>query len=420
MVINKRKVRADILLYTSSQFLYKLVGYGVLMMLTRHLSQDRMGEFFLAASLAGVTAMLAELGTNSYMTRSLASRADERVTIFSEVISFQIPLMLVLFAILNGAVWFIKPHILGILALTSVYIILEQIYLAFGALFVGMHRVSYNVICGVAAKLFLIVLVAVAVNRQFTLNGILLCYITANLVLLGIALYLSRRVIRGVRFQWEPKEVRRFVGIALSFFGIGLLGTIHFSADTLMLGTLSTLVAVATYETAFKLLEAARFVIRAVYTIYFPVFATLAQHEKWDDVRRQLNRLLALAGGGGLLLSVFVFFTAHWIIPFIFGPQYSASVPVLIILYICLPVFYVSQIGSLVANALGFERQNLIITTSAVVLNIVLNLIVIPRYGPIGAAWTTVISHTYLAVVLAFTAYRKLGERSRIAAGTGV
>ncbi|NNE07557.1 MAG: oligosaccharide flippase family protein, partial [Gemmatimonadetes bacterium] len=269
MVINKRKVRGDILLYTSSQFLYKLVGYGVLMMLTRHLSQDRMGEFFLAASLAGVTAMLAELGTNSYMTRALASRAEERVTIFSEVISFQVPVLLILFALLNGAVWLAKPHLLDILALTSVYIILEQAYLAFGALFVGMHRVSYNVICGVAAKLLLIGLVAVAVNRELTLNGILLCYIAANCVLLGIAVYLSRRVIRGIRFSWDLKETRRFVGIALSFFGIGLLGTIHFSADTLMLGSLSTFAAVATYETAFKLLEAARFVIRAVYTIYF-------------------------------------------------------------------------------------------------------------------------------------------------------
>ncbi|NNE09008.1 MAG: hypothetical protein HKN20_10655, partial [Gemmatimonadetes bacterium] len=153
-----------------------------------------------------------------------------------------------------------------------------------------------------------------------------------------------------------------------------------------------------------------------VYTIYFPVFATLARHDKWADVRSQLNRLLALAGGGGALLTVVVFFNAHWIIPFVFGPQYGASVAVLIILYVCLPVFYVSQMGSLAADALGFERPNLIITASAVVLNIALNLFAIPRYGPVGAAWTTVISHTYLAVLLALMAYRKLGERTRMAA----
>ena len=50
--MNWYKVKNDLLLATSSEFFYKIVGYLILVILTRYLAKDQMGQFFFAASLA--------------------------------------------------------------------------------------------------------------------------------------------------------------------------------------------------------------------------------------------------------------------------------------------------------------------------------------------------------------------------------
>ena len=56
--INWQKVRTDLLLAFSSHFFYKITGFLVLMILTRYLAKDEMGEFFFAASLASLFVLI--------------------------------------------------------------------------------------------------------------------------------------------------------------------------------------------------------------------------------------------------------------------------------------------------------------------------------------------------------------------------
>ncbi len=406
--MDRRKIRTDLILFTGSQFLYKLVGYAVLMMLTRYLAREEMGQFFLAASLCSLTGLLTELGIGGYLTRQIATEHREGTRLFSEVISFQLPMIGAGFLLLNLIVLQTKPELSSILLLTSVYTILEQIYLSFGAVFVGYQRISFNVTAGTVTKLVLVALVFLAVREEMTIRSILWCYIIANVCLLGIALFLSRQLIGPIRLRWDGAAIRRFLPISLSFFGVGILGFIHFSADTLMLGYMHTFVAVATYETAFKFLEASRFLIRPVYTIYLPVITRLVSGGDRDRIRDLFLRLVGLTAGIGVVLAIIVALTAKWIIPFVFGPRYVESVPVLIVLYYCVPVLFTSLVGILFANATGHEKTSLRASALAVAFNIALNAFVIPRWGPVGAAWTTLVSHTFLSINLFWFNFRQL------------
>jgi O-antigen/teichoic acid export membrane protein len=110
-----------------------------------------------------------------------------------------------------------------------------------------------------------------------------------------------------------------------------------------------------------------------------------------------------LAGAGILLTALF-------------GEAYASAAPVLRVLFLAAPPLFVSTIGVLIAKSLGLERAAGKALLASVLLNAALNAVAIPRAGPLGAAWSTVVSHTFLAVWLVVRVRRGLAEAGAPAA----
>ncbi|KPK69200.1 hypothetical protein AMJ82_06210 [candidate division TA06 bacterium SM23_40] len=73
----------------------------------------------------------------------------------------------------------------------------------------------------------------------------------------------------------------------------------------------------------------------------------------------------------------------------------AAVVPLVLASYICYGSYLVFSVGIMLAERTSF---NMLVAGGAALLNLGLNLLVIPRYGMMGAAWTTLISYGALAV----------------------
>jgi Na+-driven multidrug efflux pump len=61
---------------------------------------------------------------------------------------------------------------------------------------------------------------------------------------------------------------------------------------------------------------------------------------------------------------------------------------------------YVSYVSTFLAQALNLEGRVAGIMVGALVVNVALNALLIPGWGALGAAWTTVIGESLLAVTL--------------------
>ncbi len=398
--MNWQKVKNDLLLATSSHFFYKVIGYLVLMILTRYLAKDQMGEFFFAATLASFFVLVTELGMNQYLIREVAGKPQKALQYFSEVISLRLPLLVFYLIVLNGAIFFFKPDLVTIMLLTSVYVLLEEFYRGFGALYLGLKRVTYHVIVTVSTKFLLVGLIFAVVTLKGNLNTILACYILASAILVGFAIYLVWRKIGRFRLAWNSDTSRRILRISLPFFALTVLGLIHFKVDTLMLGFIQSYAAVATYEAGFKLLEVSRFIIRPVVMIFFPLCSEMAVRQNWAEIQALLRKMLLVTGILGAGITLVVLLTAGFIIPIVFGPKYNDSIPVLRVLYLSVPAVYMGMVTTFLANAIHLEKKVVGIMLIGVMVNLGLNSIAIPVWGVLGAAWTTVISETILTVWL--------------------
>ena len=61
------------------------------------------------------------------------------------------------------------------------------------------------------------------------------------------------------------------------------------------------------------------------------------------------------------------------------------------------------------------EKRAVVIMGLGVALNVALNLVAIPLYGALGAAWVTVVSQTFVGVWLIADAYRSVARHPRMA-----
>ncbi|MCY1308808.1 hypothetical protein D9M70_588450 [compost metagenome] len=90
---------------------------------------------------------------------------------------------------------------------------------------------------------------------------------------------------------------------------------------------------------------------------------------------------------------------AFWAIPLLFGKQYLQAIILLNILAVCAPILFVaSSVGATLVTQEHMAKKVKYMGAVAV-LNIALNLLLIPEFEAVGAAVATVISNLVLLIV---------------------
>lgn len=404
------------MLAATPNFFRKLVSYLVIVILARHLSKNDIGAFFLAATLASIAALFTELGTTPYLTRRIAAEPENAGKALSEVISVRLPLLFLGCLGLNGLVALAYPDILQAVLLSTVYVYSASLYASFSAVFLGRRKVAYRTVTDIASQCVLLVLVYLAVRFAADLDVVLSCYIVANLVLLASGAFLVYSRISRFGLVWDPVALGRVVRAAAPLFVLILLSVLLFKVDTLMLGAMSSLQAVATYEAAYKFLEVSQIVVRPVPMIFLPLCARLVARHQWSMLNGIIGKVLVGAGLSGLVLGLAVGVWAVSIIDVVFGAEYASSASILQVLFLSLPAVYLAFVGSALANGLYLEHRLIRVTFVCLIVNIILNLIAIPLWGALGAAWTTLITEVLLAGWLLVLLSRHLRDFSGNAA----
>jgi O-antigen/teichoic acid export membrane protein len=160
------------------------------------------------------------------------------------------------------------------------------------------------------------------------------------------------------------------------------------------------------YGAAYLLLDRAQFVPAAVLTTLFPIAAA-----SWPQDAARVRRLVQMAAEYLALVSLpalaFTIVAARPTVVTLFGKDFAGAASVLPIL---MAAFVSTCFGYLVGYmsvVLGLQRRFLKFALAALVFNVGLNMILIPRYGYVAAAWVTLATE---ALVFSLSARAALGE----------
>jgi O-antigen/teichoic acid export membrane protein len=243
---------------------------------------------------------------------------------------------------------------------------------------------------GAALALFLLP------GRLRTLTTWLAIYSGTGVLVAGLSMW--RSVVRfgkpNLRRMPRAAELKEGFGFVLS----PSTQTVNNDADKFLLAKLADLSATAVYGTAYKILSAAFVPVQALLTVTYPQFFRHGRHGI-----RHASRFAAACLPGALIYSLaagVVLFCSAPLVVGILGPSYAATVSIVRCLSV-LPVLKAVQLFC--ADSLtGADFQNLRVGVQGLVavINILLNVILIPRHGWWGAVSATLISDTLLAFLL--------------------
>jgi O-antigen/teichoic acid export membrane protein len=193
----------------------------------------------------------------------------------------------------------------------------------------------------------------------------------------------------------EPSRIsaRRWLRESWPLFLNQLLQGLFFKVDGLLLPGLAGTAAAGVYAAAYKVSEGAGIVSSSFTLALFP---RLSRGTDPTEAYRLALRLLfqvafPLAAGTALL--------ADPIIAVVGGREYLPDSAVALAILICyLPLSYANGLTQYLLISAGRQRLLTTAFVAALVFNLVANLLLIPRYGYVGAAWVTVASELVLLI----------------------
>lgn len=217
--------------------------------------------------------------------------------------------------------------------------------------------------------------------------------VQAALAAAGYAAIYRRSVARSVRLAFSGAHARELLGESWPLIISGVAATVYLKVDQFMLGQMRGMSDVGIYAIAARLSEVWYVLPMAIVSSAFPRLIELRSTDA-RKYRRRMQESVRYLFWIGIAIALSIALISQPLITLLFGYEYQTAGTILAIhVWACPAVFMGMAIEKwLVAEgALKFIMGRQI---AAAIANVCLNLVLIPRYGGIGAAVATVVCYT--------------------------
>ena len=202
--------------------------------------------------------------------------------------------------------------------------------------------------------------------------------------------------------------VRKLFRFGRYILGTGIASTMGKNADQIMLGSVSHS-TVALYNAGVRILNFIEIPSLSISNIAYPKIAERVNREGKAAAAEMYEKTVASMVGIILPVVIGIVLFPKLILLITAGRQYLDAAPVLTMMA-CAGILYPFniQVGS-VFEITGKPHISFYINMGSNIINVLLNIVLIPRYGAAGAAWSMIITTVTIFVVSQFLLRRQIG-----------
>lgn len=373
----------------------RLIALVMVIVLARHLGAADYGRYTTLVAYSAIVSVVADFGLDPLYTREVARHPDTQSRFLGTVFMGKLPLAavaVVIFgiALASAGLGDLLLPAAALLVLTTYSQLLRNTFFAVG-------RVEFEAIAIICET----TIQAVAIFGGAKLGFGVGFFVAAYAASFGFTTVYCLVVIKLFRLggfwpRFDPRLFRTWIRLGLPFALASLLTNVYWKADVPILQHFHPYAEVGWYQFAYKPFESLQFVPLAVQTVVYPLLAVYHQQSP-DRVEPAYTRFfkVLLLLGWPLTVGTFVLVqpVAH-----VFR-LYPESVPALRILAPAIVFLFINS--AFVAMLGAMDRQDLFAwaTGTAVVVNLGLNLALIPKFGYLAASATTVVTEAALVLV---------------------
>ena len=413
---NVRKVIGNTSWLFTDRLLRMGVGVFVGVWIARYLGPEQFGIYSYAAAFVALFSPIVTLGLDAIVVRDLVRYPSNKdgilgttfiLKLFGGVLSFLLTIIIIF--ILHPGDKLIH-WLVGIIAAGSIFTSIDTIDLWFQS----QLKSKFTVLAKNIAFLLVVLLKICLLYFKAPLVAFAWAWFI-ELLMGGIGLLITYHIGRQHVINWKPMMIwaKNLLNESWPMILSGFSIMIYVKIDQIMLGEMVGKHAVGIYSAAIRVSEIWYFIPVAFVASVSPLIVEvkkLGEAIYYQRIQQTFNILVVSAYVVAISITLF----SDPIIKILYGPDYIESGPVLVI-HIWQGVFVfmgVARVTWIVTE--GLTKTALATTSFGAVLNILLNLYLIPLYGPIGSAWATVLSYAssdYLIFVLfPYAPFRKIGH----------
>lgn len=373
------------------------MGMGLLVgvWVARYLGPERFGLLSFSAAFAGLFSPLPAMGLPAIVVRDLIRDPESKEESLGTAAVLQFIGGLFSYAMLIAVIFWLRPE--DILAKTMVAIIGTLLFFKTSdvAVYWFESQVQSKYMVWVQNGVFLVfvtIKIGLILSHSTLIAFAWIMMAEAGLVAIIILVVLGLREpqLRNLHFSFD--RAKYLLVNSWPFLLAGVAITIYVKIDQIMLGQMMGNQSVGIYSSAVRISEVFYFIPVMITASVFPAIMDAKKQSEilyYDRLQKLFNLMVWIS----IFVALPMTFLSSEIIKLLFGAAYAKAGPVLSV-HIWAAIFVFLGVAStkwyIVEN-----RQILSLQRAALgaITNVFLNLLLIPNYGAIGAAWATVVSY---------------------------
>ncbi|MBR3627615.1 MAG: flippase [Elusimicrobia bacterium] len=368
--------------------------------ISRILLPEGVGKVALAISIVSYFSMFAQLGIPIYGLRLVAQLRDDKKALIKAVQELFIINMITTFIAyitLILAVFCIpqlkEEKLLYIIMRSS--LILNTIGMEW--LFKGLEEYTYITIRSILFKAIGLILVFLLIHSKsdYIIYGtitIISGYLAFVLNFIYSFKWINFKPLQNYNFKQHIKPI--FI-----FFAMACAITVYTNLDTVMLGFMKTNTDVGYYSVAIKIKNVLVGLVTTLGAILLPRCSYYIKQNLFDEFKKISSKAMSFIFIFSVPLLIYFIFFAKYTVLFLFGSEFMGSIiPMQVIMPTLLFIGITNLIGYQIMVPLGKENLFLYSVIAGAIIDIILNLLLIPKYSATGAALGTMFAELIVLI----------------------
>ena len=384
------KLFQNILKLSIGDLFGKIFNFIALIYLARVLGVTSYGTFEFALTILTYFTLLADGGLEFWSTREVAHTGDVR-----QLVQRIVPLRLILASTAFLILLIILPafptypNLRPLLILFGLTLIATAFNLKW--VFIGKEMMS-RVAFGIMISQLVILLSSISlVHTPEQVLWVPVIWLVSDITIILYFWWHFATSFAGLHLRFTIRGTARVLKPAFTIGAAQAMGLMSYNFDTLLIGFLLGATSVGWYKAAYKPITAALAIPLTYFVGLFPALAR-TYGENRQEFEAIIQRSLRVTAIFALPLGVGGTFFAAPIISILFGPEYANSIPAMQLLSWSATLIILRDTFRQGLIASGNQGLDLTSAGAAVFFNVILNIILIPRFGILGAATATIIS----------------------------
>lgn len=400
---------------TIAQLFARLFDVGTMVVLTiaigRFSDAQELGKFSVIITITTVFLFATDFGLNRLLFRELSRHKDRRQRYINNALTWAalcssatIPIVVgvsaalgyeseQLYAIFWGAVW------VGIGALATI----------FRSAFYASERMAQETITLAVEKVLALGAGLPIIIFGGGLGNLMMALAVSRLANLALSAVWYHRYFGQIRPSTDWRLIRHLVSASIPF-GLNIVCTaIYIHSDILVIAQFRATEEVGFYKAAAALVIPLTTLAVVVNNTLTPTLARAFAQRDFEAFEDLLLNLIRYGLLGSVLISVVMITFAQDIIALLYGSGFEAAVPALWILGLIIPFRIMDNtLGTALTN-LNRQGARTYVIGIAAAANLLMNLLIVPSRGYIGACWTTVVTEVMIFAMLCVYIRRAVG-----------